>query len=52
MEKSENSLYYTKHWKFYSLENLKVDLKHEFNQSNKKMYVDEGHPDLILENKI
>ncbi|MBI2049929.1 MAG: hypothetical protein HYT35_00530 [Candidatus Staskawiczbacteria bacterium] len=52
MEKGENSLYYAKHWKFFSLENLKVDLKHEFNQNNKKMYGDESYLDLILEKEV
>ncbi|MBI3290938.1 restriction endonuclease [Candidatus Falkowbacteria bacterium] len=52
MEKADNGLYYAKHWKFYSLENLKVDLKHEFNQNNKKMYGDESYLDLILEKEI
>lgn len=52
MEKNENGLYYARHWKFYSLENLKVDLKHEFNQNNKKMYGDESCLRLILEKKI
>jgi len=52
MEKSASGLYYAKYWKFYSLENLRVDLKHEFNQSNRKLYGDESNLDLILENKI
>ncbi len=47
-----NGKYYTKHWKLYSLENLKVDLKHEFNQSNKKLYGDQSCLDLILEGEI
>jgi hypothetical protein len=52
MEKATNGLYYAKYWRFYSLENLKVDLKHEFNQNNRKLYGDESNLDLILENKI
>ncbi len=52
MEKARNGLYYAKHWKFYSLENLKVDLKHEFNQNNRKMYGDKSYLDLILEKEI
>jgi len=52
MEKDKNSLYFAKHWRFYSLENLKVDLKHEFNQNNKKMYGDESYLDLILEKEV
>jgi len=52
VEKEENGLYYAKHWRFYSLKNLKVDLKHEFNQSNKKMYGDTNNLDLILEKEI
>jgi len=52
MERNKNGLYYAKHWKFFSLENLKVDLKHEFNQNNRKTYGDESYLDLILEKEI
>lgn len=52
MEKNVNGLYYAKHWRFYTLENLMVDLKHEFNQNNRKMYGDESCLDLILEKQI
>ncbi len=52
MEMDKNRLYYAKYWKFYSLENLKVDLKHEFNQNNRKMYGDQSYLDLILEKEI
>ena len=52
VEKRANDLYYVKHWKFYSLENLKVDLKHEFNQNNRKMYGNESYLDLILEKEV
>ncbi|TSC95084.1 MAG: hypothetical protein CEN87_96 [Parcubacteria group bacterium Licking1014_1] len=52
VEKAENDLYYVKHWKFYSLENLKVDLKHEFNQNNRELYGDESNLDLISEKEI
>jgi len=52
IEKGANGSYYAKHWRLYSLENLKVDLKHEFNQSNRKLYGDKSDLDLILEKKI
>lgn len=41
--------YFTKHWKLYSLENLKVDLKHEFNQHNRELYGSESNLNLISE---
>lgn len=36
------------HWKLYTLENLKVDLKHEFNQSNKNLYASEFSKKALL----
>jgi len=44
--------YYVEHWRLYSLENLKVDLKHEFNQSNRKLYGDKSYLKLIEEEEI
>ncbi len=44
--------YFVKHWKLFSLENLKVDLKNEFNQNNKEMYSAGSCIDLIVERKI
>ena len=52
MEKAENGSYYAKHWRLYSLENLKVNLKHEFNQSNRKLYGDDSEIDLIIEKSV
>lgn len=51
MEKSSDGLYYAKNWKLFSLENLRVDLKHEFNQSNRNMYGNKKSLRLILEKK-
>ncbi len=44
--------YFTTHWRLYSLENMKINLKHEFNQSNKKMYGDGSCLYLIVEEKV
>ena len=44
--------YFTSHWRLYSLENLKVDLKHEFNQSNRKLYGNSSYLNLIEEGDI
>jgi len=37
-----------KHWRLYTLENLTVDLKHEFNQSNNKLYGSKSDPHSLL----
>lgn len=39
------------YWKLYTLENFKVDLKHEFNQSNKKLYASEFSKKSLLAEK-
>lgn len=52
MNKAADGLYYTTHWKFYSLENLTVDLKYEFNQHNRKLYGKECLLNLILEKAV
>lgn len=52
IQKADDGLYYAKHWCLYSLENLIVDLKHEFNQSNRKLYGAESNLNLILEKSI
>ncbi|KKQ90453.1 MAG: hypothetical protein UT15_C0012G0009 [Berkelbacteria bacterium GW2011_GWA1_39_10] len=44
---TKNKKFFVDKWSLYSLETLKVDLKHEFNQSNKKMYDTEGGLKLI-----
>lgn len=44
--------YFVNHWKLYSLEKLKVDLKHEFNQNNKNIYGDDSTINLIAEADI
>lgn len=36
------------HWRLYSLESLTVDMKHEFNQNNRKMYGSESKPETLL----
>ncbi len=38
--------FFPRHWKLLTLENLEVDLKFEFNQSNRGLY---GHPSATLE---
>ena len=43
--------YFVNYWKLFSLEKMRVDLKHEFNQSNKKMYADDSCLDLIVEGR-
>lgn len=40
--------YVPTHWKLYTLENLRVDVKHEFNQSNRKLYGSESDPASLL----
>lgn len=37
-KRKNKSAYAPVYWKLYTLENLKVNLKHEFNQSNKNLY--------------
>lgn len=36
------------HWKILTLDSLTVDLKHEFNQSNVKMYGRKSEPNSVL----
>lgn len=40
--------YVPKHWRLYTLENLVVDVKHEFNQSNRKLYGSKSDPKSLL----
>ena len=53
-EKRKSKLAYVpKHWKLYTLENLLIDVKHEFNQSNQKLYGSKSDPSsLLAEEKI
>lgn len=46
------SAYVPVHWKLISLHELKVDLKHEFNQSNKNLYGSAAAKALIAEGDI
>lgn len=46
--RGEKTAFVPKHWKLYSLENLTVDLKHEFNQCNKKLYGSSSDPNSLL----
>lgn len=52
-ERDDKSAYVPVHWKILTLDSLTVDLKHEFNQSNVKMYGKKSEPKAILaEGKI
>ncbi|OGD65574.1 hypothetical protein A3F08_02685 [Candidatus Berkelbacteria bacterium RIFCSPHIGHO2_12_FULL_36_9] len=46
------SKYYTDYWKLFSLEKLKVDLKHEFNQNNREMYGSSSQIDIIMQKNV
>lgn len=48
IEKQKRGAYVPTHWKLYTLENLRVDVKHEFNQSNRKLYGSESDPSSLL----
>ncbi len=48
-EKRNNKVAYIPvHWKILTLDSLTVDLKHEFNQSNVKMYGKKAEPKAVL----
>jgi hypothetical protein len=40
-DKGDNNIYKVKHWKLVNIEQLKVDVKHEFNSDNKRLYLSE-----------
>jgi len=49
IEKRDNKLAYVPiHWKILTLDSLTVDLKHEFNQSNVKIYGKKSEPKTVL----
>ena len=45
IEREGRSVFVPKHWKLLTLEDLEVDLKFEFNQSNRGLY-DQGRATL------
>jgi hypothetical protein len=55
LEKSDRSgktVFIPVHWKLITLENLQVDLKFEFNQSNRGLYGKEAGPAMLGESEI
>jgi len=51
-KRDEKNAFVPVHWKLITLDHLKVDLKHEFNQSNKNMYGRAAASSLIAEGDI
>jgi hypothetical protein len=55
LEKSDRSgktVFIPAHWKLITLENLEVDLKFEFNQSNRGLYGKEAGPAMLGESEV
>ncbi|MBI4653608.1 MAG: hypothetical protein HY752_01190 [Nitrospirae bacterium] len=50
--KGIKNIYRCRHWKILSIENLLVDVKHEFNSNNKRIYSGEGGATLLAEGNI
>ena len=48
-ERKSGKVFAPKHWRLYTLENLTVDIKHEFNQSNRNLY---NNKSLLAEGNI
>ena len=47
-QRGGKTAYVPRHWRLYTLENLVVDIKHEFNQSNRKLYGSKSNPRSLL----
>ena len=51
-KKGIKNIYRCRHWKILSIENLLVDVKHEFNSNNKRIYSGEGGAMLLDEGAV
>jgi hypothetical protein len=51
-EQDRNHIYKCKHYKILSLESLSLDVKHEFNSDNQRMYSDKDGSILLYEGEI
>lgn len=51
-KKGIKNIYRCRHWKILSIENLLVDVKHEFDSNNKRLYFERGGAKLLAEGDI
>jgi len=48
----DKNVYKCKHWKILSIESLSLDVKHEFNSDNQRMYSGRDGTIILAEGKV